>query len=349
MGTAEYRILVAGPAWVGDMVMAHSLIQVLHRRHQDAVIDVLAPHWSLPLVARMPGIRQAVAMPLGHGEFGWSLRYRLGVQLRAHDYHRAIVVPRSFKAALVPFHARIPVRTGYLGESRYVFLNDIRKLNKQQLDSTQKRFVALALERDEPLPQVLPRPQLQVIESNVPALRQRFALHPGAPVVALMPGAEYGPAKQWPIRHFRALAAELAAAGVQVVVMGSAKEKPVGAALIEGLDATAINLCGETTLVEAVDMLSSVQVAVTNDSGLMHVAAAVGTPVVAIYGSSSPVFTPPLTARREIVYRNLQCSPCFKRSCPLGHTHCLEQIDPGEVMEKVRRFLDRQERPAHVD
>ena len=318
------------------MVMAHALVQTVAQNNPGAVIDVLAPSWSAPLIERMPGVRRAVPLPLGHGEFGWSVRKQLGQDLRREHYAQAIVIPRSLKAALVPFFAGIPRRTGYLGETRYWLLNDIRKLDKRVLDGTAKRYVALGHDSNAPQPPAVPSPVLNA--QNNPALMSRLGLA-GRGLVALMPGAEYGPAKQWPAEHFRALATELTAQGIQVAVVGSKKEQPLGEQIAAGLT-HAYNLCGETTMVEAIDVLAAADIAVSNDSGLMHVAAAVGCSVVGIYGSSSPVFTPPLTPKANVLWQKPECSPCFKRTCPLGHTRCLTELAPAQVIDVVVNLLN---------
>lgn len=337
MPSPDDRILIAGPAWVGDMVMAQSLFKILRTRSPDAAIDVVAPPWSEPLLARMTEVRRAVPLPIGHGELKLAERYRVGRALRSERYTRAIIMPRSLKAALVPFFADVPVRTGYRGEMRYGLLNDVRQLDKQRLDQTVKRFIALGLPDDAVLPPA-PYPALATDPEN----RERFALQFGGDnrnVVALMPGAAYGPAKCWPLEYFGELAARLVARGTVVVVLGSRSEHPVGEQ-IRGRGGNGVhNLCGETLLEETVDILSLAGAAVTNDSGLMHVAAAAGTQVVAIYGSTSVDFTPPLTDRKSIISLGLDCSPCFERECPLGHLRCLRDITPDRVFDAVRSAL----------
>jgi len=331
------RILIAGPAWVGDMVMAQSLFKLLRENSPQAVIDVVAPPWSEPLLARMPEIRRAVPLPIGHGELKLGERIQAGRALRAERYTRAIVMPRSLKSALVPYFARIPKRTGFRGEMRYGLLNDVRQLDKQRLDQTVKRFMALGLPPEAELPSP-PCPALEIDADN----RSRFAEQLGAGernVVAMMPGAAYGPAKCWPLEYFGELAASLSGQGVAVVVLGSKGEHAVGEQIRQAGGEGVFNLCGETRLEETVDILSLSSAAVTNDSGLMHVAAAAGTHVVAIYGSSSAAFTPPLTDRKTIVSLDLDCSPCFERECPLGHLRCLRDITPGDVLVKVSAVL----------
>ncbi len=324
------KLLIVGPSWVGDMVMAQSLFRLLRRDDPGVLIDVLAPAWSQPLLDRMPEVNRAVPMPLGHGELGLAARYRIGRSLRAVAYDRAIVLPRSFKAALVPWFANIPRRVGFRGEYRYGLLTDVRVLDRLLLDQTVKRFLALGQPIDAALPQP-PLPELTVDRQNCEALCTRFELHEAGTVVALMPGAAYGPAKSWPVEHFGELARQLTATGIEVWVLGSEKEHPDGEAIRNSGGPRVINLCGRTRLEDTVDLLSMADFAVTNDSGLMHVAAASGAHVVAVYGSSSPDFTPPLTAAKSIHYLGLECSPCFKRECPLGHLRCLKEISPESV------------------
>ncbi|HEX6549172.1 MAG TPA: lipopolysaccharide heptosyltransferase II [Gammaproteobacteria bacterium] len=329
------KILIVGPAWIGDMVMAQSLFITLKQRIPDAEIDVLAPAWSQPLLARMPEVGQAIEMPLGHGEFGFAARRHLGIELRASNHDQAIVLPRSWKSALVPFFARIPQRTGYRGEFRYGLLNDIRPLDKTVLTQTVQRFVTLGLESGAGLPPSIPQPRLRMDGVQRDWLLRVLKLDTARPIVALLPGAEYGPAKRWPAESFAWLARRLVKDGYAVWVFGSEKEKPLGETIISGLGNEAVNLCGRTRLVDAADLLSLAQCAVTNDSGLMHVAAAMGVRVVAIYGSSSPDYTPPLTDKADIVYLRLECSPCFQRECPLGHLNCLKQITVEDVYRRV--------------
>ena len=321
--------LVVGPSWVGDMVMAQALFADLKRRQPDRPIDVLAPAWSLPVVARMPEIREGIAAETGHGEFGLSKRRRIGHGLRGR-YDRSIVLPRSWKSALIPWFADIPQRTGFRGESRYWLVNDMQPFDRQRLDQTVKRFVALGREADAGLDDI-PHPRLSVSEENQRRVFESLDLSPEKPVVAFMPGAEYGPAKCWPLENFAALAGQLESSGYEVWLLGSAKDEPAGAEVAAASKAR--NLCGKTSLEDVIDLLGYAAHAVSNDSGLMHIAAAVGTHVHAVYGSSSPNFTPPLTERRTVHWLDLECSPCFKRECPLGHLRCLREI-PADAVAK---------------
>lgn len=329
------KILVVGPSWVGDMVMAQSLFKLLRLRFYGCEIHVLAPGWSEPILARMPEVTKTLVLPFDHGELGLLGRWKLGRSLINENYTQAIVLPRSWKSALVPFAAKIPVRAGFLGEQRYVILNDHRKLNKELLDQTVKRYVSLGLSAKEKLtPDLINFPKLEIDLQNQQSLFENFGLS-NRPAVALMPGAEYGPAKQWPLAYFRDLAETLVTVGKQVWVLGGSKDAAAGAEITASGLTGLHNLCGKTQLADVVDLLAATESVVTNDSGLMHVAAAVGTKVHAIYGSSSPAYTPPLTENSTIHYLKLDCSPCFKRVCPLSHTNCLKKIEVTNILDLI--------------
>jgi heptosyltransferase-2 len=315
------------------MVMAQALFKLLKERRPETEVDVLAPAWSSPIIARMPEVRKAVVSPAAHGELALGMRWRVARSLRAEKYGQAIVLPRSMKAALIPWFAGIPRRTGYQGEMRFRLINDMHEFDERRLDQTVKRFLALGLAPDEPLPPV-PKPRLRVSATNQRAVIKRLGLATDRPVIAMMPGAEYGPAKCWPIEYFRLLAEMLAGAESAVWVLGSSKDLAAGDAIAR--DGHAENLCGRTDLQDVIDLLGHCKQAVSNDSGLMHVAAAVGTRVVALYGSTSPGFTPPLTDNRVLHYLALECSPCFQRECPLRHLRCLREITPEAVFASVQ-------------
>lgn len=328
------RILVVGPSWVGDMVMAQSLFMTL-KAGGECEIDVLAPEWSLPILARMPEVSRGVVMPLSHGELELGVRWKLGRQLGTVGYDQAIVLPGSFKSALVPFFAGIPQRTAFRGEMRYLLVDDMRMLDKCRLPMTVQRFVALGRAVGKPLPDPLPLPRLVANTDNQQRMRTELGLSADRPAIAFMPGAEYGPAKQWPLPHFAALAETLRERGYQVWVLGSNKDHEAGNIIASDLEDSVFNLCGKTGLGDAVDLLAACTAAVSNDSGLMHVAAALDVPLVALYGSSTPDHTPPLSQQVAVRYLRLECSPCFKRICPLGHTRCLVDITPASVVDAL--------------
>ncbi len=330
------KVLVIGPAWVGDMVLAQSLFKLLKSRWPGSRLDVVAPAWTRALLARMPEVDEAIALEVRHGELALGARWRLGRALRARRYDRAIVLPNSWKSALVPWAARIPRRTGFVGEARYGLLNDLRRLDARALPRTVDRFVALGLEPQEALPAELPAPSLVADRANLQrALEALGRAIPAVPVLGLCPGAEYGPAKRWPAEYYAELARAKLAEGWEVWLFGAERDRAVTQAVQQYCGGRCLDLGGRTTLGEAIDLLSLATVVVTNDSGLMHVAAALGRPVIAIYGSSDPRHTPPMSPRARILYRGLACSPCFERECPLGHLKCLRDITPVLVLESL--------------
>ncbi|MET1077548.1 MAG: lipopolysaccharide heptosyltransferase II [Pseudomonas sp.] len=336
------NILIVGPSWVGDMVMAQTLFQCLKQRHPACSIDVLAPEWSRPILERMPEVRAALSFPLGHGVLDLSGRRRIGRSLLGR-YDQAILLPNSLKSALVPMFARIPQRTGWRGELRYGLLNDIRVLDKARYPLMIERFMALAFEPGATLPQPYPRPHLQIDPASQASALARFGLSLDRPVLALCPGAEFGEAKRWPSEHYAKVAEAKIRAGWQVWLFGSKNDHGVGEEirlrLIPGLREEVANLAGQTSLAEAIDLLAAARAVVANDSGLMHVAAALERPLVAVYGSTSPQFTPPLAEQVEIVRLGLDCSPCFDRTCRFGHYNCLRELPPVAVLDALQRLV----------
>ena len=333
------KYLIVGPSWVGDMVMAQTLFTTIKSQDKDAVIDVLAPAWSAPLLERMPEVNCGLDMPLGHGKLEIGVRRQLGKQLADNNYDQAIVLPNSLKSALVPFFASIPRRTGWKGEMRYGLLNDIRKLDKERYPLMIERFIALAYEPNKVIPKELPSPALRANAENCEAARQRFNLTATKPILALCPGAEFGPAKRWPERHYAEVAKQKLKEGWQVWLFGSAKDKPGNEDIVslipEELHSSAHNIAGKTSLAEAIDLLSCADAVVSNDSGLMHIAAALGRNLVVVYGSTSPGFTPPLNKNHKILRLGLDCSPCFKRECPLEHLNCLNNLEPRLALDAL--------------
>lgn len=334
---SKRNYLIVGPSWIGDMVMAQSLFITLKRQYPDCEIDVLAPQWSLPILKRMPEVNEGISADVSHGEFSFFKRRKLGLSLKHKQYTHAIIIPRSWKSALIPYFAGVPVRTGYKGEMRYGLLNDIRMLNKKILKQTVQRYVAHAYQNNPQLAPAIPFPGLRVSQKNQAQIIDSLGLNLEKPVVCMMPGAEYGPAKQWPIDYYAELARALVDKGYQVWILGSDKDKAIGDKITDS-NAVIFNLCGKTQLVDVVDLLSCAKSVVSNDSGLMHVAAAVGVELNVIYGSSTPEYTPPLIdqKKKNIFYLGLVCSPCFKRECPLGHLNCLNGISANKVFKKMR-------------
>jgi lipopolysaccharide heptosyltransferase II len=321
-------ILIVAPSWIGDTVLAQPLFARLHQRHTDLALDVLAAPWSAPLLGRMPEVRRVVPSPFVHGRFDLAARWSVGRQLASEVYDQAIVLPNSWKSALPVFFAGIRRRTGFSGEARVGLLNDRRRLDEAAMPLLAERYAQLAEDDGEPPRQPLMPPRLSSTHEQQRAVRAALGLPADAAPVVFCPGAEYGPAKRWPARHFAALAAMLPG---PVWLVGSAKDEPIGAEIESLSGGRAQNLCSRTTLDQAIDLIAGARCVVSNDSGLMHVAAALERPLAALFGSSSPRYTPPMSARARIISLGLECSPCFKRECPLGHLRCLNDLSPEQV------------------
>lgn len=342
------KILVIGPSWVGDMMMSQSLYRTLKAEYPSAEIDVIAPAWCRPLLARMPEVNQALAMPLGHGALGLGERRRLGRALRANRYDRAYVLPNSFKSALVPFFADIPQRTGWRGEMRYGLLNDVRVLDKAAFPLMVQRYVALAydkgrIQRADDLPQPLLWPRLQVSDEEIADTTAAFNLTDSRPIVGFCPGAEFGPAKRWPHYHYAALAQRLIESGYQIALFGSAKDHEAGeqirAALQEDARDFCLNLAGKTQLEQAVILIAACRAVVSNDSGLMHVAAALNKPLIALYGPSSPDFTPPLSDKARVIRLISGYHKVRKGDAEQGYHQSLIDIEPQQVLDALTPLL----------
>ena len=330
------KILIVAPNWIGDALLAQPLFARLRKKLPGVLIDALAPPWTAPVLRRMPEIDDVVEAPFDHGELALVARWRLGRRLRSRRYDQAIVLPNTFKSALVPFFAKIPVRSGFVGESRYGLLNLAHKLDAKGVPLMAERYAQLAEKPGTKPALPLPQTGLAVGEVYLAIALRRLGLSRAKSVVAFCPGAEYGPSKRWPARHFAALARKLAALGYAVWLFGSEKDRAIGEEIAVASEGAAINLCGKTDLASAIDLLSLAEVVVSNDSGLMHVAAGVGRPVVALYGSSSPEHTPPLARSYRIVRTGIECSPCFARECPLGHFKCMIELTPDRVAEEIQ-------------
>jgi lipopolysaccharide heptosyltransferase II len=332
------KILVMGPSWVGDMVMAHSLFQSLKQQNPKIQIDVAAPAWTLPLLDRMPEVTNKIALPFKHGQLALMERIKFGRKLRDKQYTQSISLVNSFKSAILPFAAGIKKRTGFLGEMRYGLLNDIRPLDKKALPKTVERFVALSVSKDQALP---PIPQPKLLADKMKAMRAIQDLNitlDTRKILGLCPGAEYGEAKRWPVKHYATVANAALSEGWLVLLFGSDKDIAVTQSINQMTQSKCIDLGGRTKLGDAIDIMSLCDRVISNDSGLMHVAAALDINLIAIYGSSDPHHTPPMHPKAVIEYLGLECSPCFKRVCPLegeAHLACLTKINPSQVISNL--------------
>lgn len=328
------KVLIIGPAWVGDMVMAQTLFRFLKLQHLEVIIDVVAPRSTASLLASMPEVRSAIPLPIAHGELGFKTRYALGKSLRREAYDQAIVLTNTFKSALIPWFANIPLRTGWKREMRGALLNDCRTLDKEKYPLMIERFVALGLPENATLPMLdSVWPQFSVKQARVVDALEKVKIELSEkPILALCPGAEFGPSKRWPEAHYAEVAKEKLAAGWDVWLFGGPNDKDVTEAIQNLTENQCVNLAGKTSLPEAICLMSLATAVVTNDSGLMHIAAALKKKCVVLYGSSSPDFTPPLATDAVVLRTGIECSPCFERECPLGHWKCLRELDPKRVI-----------------
>jgi heptosyltransferase-2 len=276
-------------------------------------IDVLAPEWVAPVMRRMPEVRSVISTPFHHGPLQLRERWKLGREIRGR-YDQAYVLPNTWKSALVPFFAGIPRRTGYVGEARYGLLNDARKATGASMAA---HYAALG--GGGPLSQ----PRLRVSADEIEQAKRKFGI--AGRYAVLCPGAEYGPAKRWP--YFKDLATRLA---LPAVLLGSRKDAEASGG-ISGTD-----LMGKTTLDEAIALIAGADCVVSNDSGLMHVAAALGRPQVALFGSSSPEHTPPQSRAARVLWLHIECSPCYQRECPLGHFRCMREMPVEMVLDQLK-------------
>jgi len=313
------RILVVAPNWIGDVLMAQPLLARLHEKQPNLKIHVLAPEWVAAVVRRMPEVDKVIAAPFRHGALELRSRWKLGRALRLRGYDRAIVLPNTWKSALVPFFAGIALRSGYVGESRYGLLNSTYAKSRTPMRLHYARLSESAgTEPKEPLPAT----HLRVDAAEIAAAARRFGIE--GRYAVLCPGAEYGPAKRWP--YFRQLAEKIA---LPAVLLGAANDFESCRAI------PGKNLAGSTTLDEAIALIGGAALVVSNDSGLMHVAAALGRPLVALFGSSSPRHTPPQSPAARVLWLRLECSPCFQRECPLGHFRCMKEISVEQVLAEI--------------
>ena len=282
-------------------------------------------------------------MPLIHKQLGLRERRRIGLKLR-NRYSRAIILPRSLKAALIPWFAEIPIRSGFRGEMRYGLINDMRQLNRDIMPRLVDRFVYLGQPKQTPLPKNITPPCLIVKPTNAQTCMKRLGVDNKIPIIILAPGAAYGPSKQWPARHFAELAEHYGNKGYQVWILGSKKDQDICCQITKIVNIPIHNLCGRTTLEDSIDLLAQAEQVVSNDSGLMHIAAAVGCSVVGIFGATPPEYALPVSDLVRYSWANLLCSPCWQRTCCYGHYHCLTQIIPKKVISIVDLLAKRNEK-----
>ena len=336
------KILLVGPSWVGDSVMSQSLLKVLLSQKKSIEIDVLSPKWTSSIFHRMSEVSQVILSPFEHGDIKLQERWKLGLSLRTKNYKKAIVLPNSLKSSLVPFFAKIPERVGWVGEKRYLLLNDLRNLDKVAYPRMVDRFVALAMNDKQSLPLEIPYPKLNVEKSNQKALSKRHDFKTDLPTISLCPGAEFGPAKRWPPEYFSKVADHFLKKEWQVIVLGSINDAPLCKQIESRLDpentGLLFNLSGLTNIVDAIDILAFSSLVLTNDSGLMHIAASVGTHLVALYGPSSPDFTPPLSKKAIVLRKENGYRTDRVGTLPGGYDESMASLKPNETIEALERI-----------
>ena len=333
------KILIIGPSWVGDSVMAQTLYKRLKDEEPSCTIHVISPEWSLPLMQRMPEVAKAISSPYLHGDIQILSRYRFGKNLKKCNYDRAIILTNSLKSSLIPFFADIPIRTGWLGELRYFLLNDIRHLKKETNSLMVEKFAALSVQKNNFTIRNLTFPSLDINLENQKEYLEKFSINSDLPSLGICPGAEFGPSKKWPAQYFAEVAKEYVSKGWNVICFGSKNDMETGRKLetFNGLrdENKFYNLIGMTSLVDVVDLLAHCKRVVTNDSGLMHIAAAVKTPLVALYGPSTPEYTPPLINNKKIIRKIDGYQKIRKGQDIDGYHHSLLSIKPSEVIDAL--------------
>ncbi|ABM35474.1 lipopolysaccharide heptosyltransferase II [Polaromonas naphthalenivorans CJ2] len=327
--------LVIAPQWIGDAVMTEPLLRRLHARGERLTVGALP--WVAPVYRAMPQVAEVIEFPFAHGGLQFKARRAIAKRIEG-QFGKAYVLPNSLKSALLPFLASIPERIGYLGEARVGLLTH-RLKNPKNKPPMVAFYSALSGEGD----LASDRPELHISAADIALTLHELGLRQGGYVV-FAPGAEFGPAKRWPARHFAELAARL---DLPVVLLGSGKEAALCDEIAAPVNAAqagkCLNLAGKTSLPQALALIAASRSIVSNDSGLMHVAAALGVPQVAIFGSSSPLHTPPLSDKARVLWLKadpayqppLDCAPCFERECPLGHTRCLNDIGAQQVLQAL--------------
>lgn len=343
MSTTRTGYLVIGPTWVGDLIMAQCLFKALKRKHPDWRLDVTGLGWAMDLLERMPEVDNAILADIPHGQLGLGQRWRIGRQLRSHGYQQAFITSRSLKSALIPWFAGVPRRTAYRGELRRGIVNDIRTMNKTDLTLKQQQYAALSLEPDEDPRKALDieYPSLIVDQVNRDRLIQQHNLQTQRPIIALAPGAAYGPAKRWPPARFATLASELVDQGHDCWIFGSRGDADIGQQIAQAAPDHVVNFCGKTRLADVIDLISLAQTAVSNDSGLMHIAAAVIPHVIGLYGPTPPDHTPPLAKHAIQLRRQFEFTPRRPKAKPLDHDESLVGVPVEDVLRACFDPTDR--------
>tara|TARA_B100000482_G_scaffold147615_1_gene109694 strand:+ start:767 stop:1786 length:1020 start_codon:yes stop_codon:yes gene_type:complete len=336
------KFLIVGPSWVGDAVMAQTLYKLIKESNVNSKIEVLSPNWSIPILERMEEVSRSIISPFNHGELRIKSRFDFGKELREEGYERAIIMTNSLKSSLIPFFAKIPVRTGWLGEMRFGLINDLRSKDKSNYPLMIEQFAKLSINPIKDLNKSLPYPSLTIDSDNLKEQLIKLEIDSEKPSIAICPGAEFGPAKRWPSNYYAEVCNEYLSRSWNILVFGSKNDEKIGNNIQKGIDKDLsdqfFNLIGKTSLIDVIDLLSHCKKVVTNDSGLMHIAAAVDTPLVAVYGPSSPQFTPPLIDNHVVLRKSEGFDSIREGSEEHGYHESLIAIKPIEVLEGLDRL-----------
>ena len=332
------RVLIIAPPMVGDMVMSQALLKLLKQQDPSCSIDIFSIATLHDLLKHMPEVDNYLTCPFKHGELQLLERFKVAKAIKEKMYTHAYIIPSSFKSAIIPFLANIPIRIGRLGESRYFVINNIRQAVTTKRTAV-KLLVSLGVSNDSDLPTPMPRPKLSLSQKHLEKTLNKLKIDtPRKPILTICPGAAFGKAKRWPTSHFAQIAKKKKNDGWEVWILGGPDEV-VAAQEIQILSN---NICtdftGKTDLSDAIALLSLSTVTVANDSGLMHIAASLDKAVVAIYGPTSPEFAPPLTNKTRSLSLNLACSPCRKPKCKLQHMKCLNDLHPTLVLQAIEEL-----------
>ena len=325
------KLLIIPQNWLGDIVMSQTLLKRIKSENHNIKIDILVDPSFKELVERMPEINKAIILNSHHNQLSLLKRYKIAKKLRG-TYDQCIVLSRSIKSALIPYIAKVPIRTGELGELRYLLINDIKKFSKTDRRKTAYRYISMFSDQKIELEEKF-YPKLNKDTSNIKKLIKKYNLSLDKKIIIFAPGAAFGPSKMWPVDKFIELGKKLAKEYF-IIVIGSDKEKNIGEQIITHKNM--INLCGETSITDAIDLMHISDYCVSNDSGLMHLASATNTKSISIYGATSPDLTPPLTNNKEIHYKRISCSPCFEKKCKFGHYNCLIEIQVDDVFKSFK-------------
>ena len=329
---SEPRILIVGPAWLGDMVMSQSLVKALVQRYPGAAIDMLAPPATLAVAGFMPEVHHCIEMPFRHGELKLASRRRLGLSLRDRSYQVAYVLPRTLKAAAVAYWANIPVRIGHPRRTGLGLLTEVRRIDKQSIPHQAARFVAL-MEPNGRVPTDVPAPALALEDRAIESSLTRLGLsRPLKPLLILAPGSGNTPTKRWLPRHFADVARVRHEQGWRIWILGAPADRELTAEVNGVSGGVCADLGGRTSLAEAIAISGLADAVVSNDTGTLHVAAALDRPTIAVFGPTDPAFTLPQSSNVKAVRLGLDCSPCFKAECPLGHFGCMRDLTPQSVL-----------------